>query len=93
VFTPISLGAHDTIRSKHRFERLARSQGVSIDAYNGDNGIFVSRKFRLDMDNLSQNLNLSGVGTHHQNVIAEPQIQTIVECARTMLRHAALHCF
>jgi hypothetical protein len=87
----VSLGAHDTIRSKHCFERLARSHGVSIDAYHGDNGIFVSREFRLDMDILSQNLTLSGVGAHHQNAIAERQIRTIVECARTMLHHAALH--
>jgi hypothetical protein len=86
----VSLGAHDTIRSKHRFKRLARSHGVSIDAYHGDNGIFVSREFRLNMDNLSQNLTLSGVGAHHQNAIAERQIRTIVECARTMLHHAAL---
>jgi hypothetical protein len=87
----VSLGAHDTVRSKTHFERLARSHGISNEGYHGDNGIFVSREFRLDLDNQSQKLTLSGVGAHHQNAVAERQIRTIVECARTMLHHAFLH--
>jgi hypothetical protein len=48
-FHQVSLGAHDTIRSKHLSERVARSRGVSVDRYHGDNGIFVSREFRVDL--------------------------------------------
>jgi hypothetical protein len=91
-----SLGGHDIVRSKRFFDRLARTFGVSVDSYHGDNGIFVSREFRLDLDEHEQTISLSGVGAHHQNGVAERQICTIVECARTMLHHSFLHwgtCF
>ena len=42
------------------------------------------------MLNDKQSLSLSGVGTAHQNAVAERGIKTVVNMARTMLLHAAL---
>jgi hypothetical protein len=38
-----------------------------------------------------QSIQFSGVGAHHQNGLAEGYIRIVVEMARTMMQHAALH--
>jgi len=40
---------------------------------------------------LSQTLDFSGVGAHHQNEVTEQAIQTISSWAQNMLLHASLH--
>ena len=36
----VSLGATETLRGKHMFERIAQTCGVQILSYKGDNGVF-----------------------------------------------------
>ncbi|MGH3624340.1 MAG: hypothetical protein ACRDQ5_21565, partial [Sciscionella sp.] len=86
----VSFGAHDTIRSKNLFERMAMSSGVFIDNYHSDNGVFSSSEFRRHLESLQQGQTLSGVGAHHQNGVAERAIKTVVTRARTLMLHAAI---
>eukprot|EP00957_Ditylum_brightwellii_P073414 5578953-Ditylum_brightwellii.AAC.3 len=57
---------------KRDFKRFARGHGVSIKQYHGDNGFFKSKLWTEHCDVAGQEpTEMSGVGTHHQNAIAE----------------------
>jgi hypothetical protein len=87
----VSLGAAETIRGKHLFERVAGTCGVSIRNYRGDNGVFKAAEYVKDLNDRGQTIKYSGVGAHHQNGVAERAIRTISESARALLLHAAIH--
>ena len=87
----VSLRTADTLVSKRAFERIAKTCGKKIRSYHGDNGIFKSEDFAVDLEDSEQVLKLSGVGAHHQNGVAERAIQTVSEKARAMMQHAFLH--
>jgi len=87
----VSLRAMDTITAKNIFEREARLCGVRVTSYHGDNGIFKSKEFTQALQSLDQTINLSGIGAHHQNGVAERAIRTVTERACTMMYHAHLH--
>jgi hypothetical protein len=91
AYHQVSLSANDTIRSKMTFERDCHTHGVGVQAYHGDNGIFNSAEFIRELDKKGQGLQLSGVGAHHQNGVAERAIKTVMERARTLMLHAAIH--
>jgi hypothetical protein len=78
----VSLGANETVRGKHLFEREAGTCGVAIQNYRGDNGVYKTMEFRKDLADRKQTIQFSGVGAHHQNGIAERVIRTISESAR-----------
>ncbi len=79
------------IRGKHSFEQEARSYGVEIEKYCGDNGVYKLEEFLKDLLICGQTIEFSGVGAHHQNGVPERAIRTITESPRTMLLHAAIH--
>jgi Integrase core domain. len=87
----VSLGATETIRAKHKFERLAQRHGIKIKSYRGDNGVYKTKAFKDDLELFKQTMIHSGVGAHHQNGVAERAIRTITTCARTMMIHAMIH--
>jgi hypothetical protein len=91
AYHQVSLSANDTIRSKMNFERDCHTHGVGVQAYHGDNGIFNSAEFLRELDTKGQGIQLSGVGAHHQNGVAERAIKTVMERARTLMLHAAIH--
>jgi hypothetical protein len=86
-----SLCAADTVISKRAFGRAAKSSGVKIKAYHGDNGIFKSAEFQDTLTKLEQHLKFSGVGAHHQNGVTERSIRAVTEKAQTMMQHAYMH--
>ena len=83
-----STNAIQTLNGKHRFERMAHSHGVKIENYRADNGIFKSAVIKHDIEKNNQDITFCGVGAHHQNGVAERNIRTIVERARTLLLHS-----
>ena len=87
----VSLSAADTVKSKIRFERKASQEGVIIQSYHSDNGIFNSTDFMEHLNTRNQTIRFSGAGAAHQNGIAERAIKTMVNMARTMLIHADIH--
>jgi hypothetical protein len=91
VVPQVSLGANETIRAKHSFERDAKTCGVSVEHYRGDNGVYKSDEFKKDLLLRGQTIDYAGVGTHHQSGVAERAIRTVSESARAMMLHAAIH--
>ena len=87
----ISLRAGETLLGKRAFERETQAAGFRVKKYHGDNGIFTSEAWRNDCLSKEQELDLSGVGAHHQNGKAERAIRTITSLARAIMIHAALH--
>ena len=56
--------ADETITNKHRLESYARQDGVTIEGYHADNGVFASKAFKENCDLLYQLYTFSGVGAH-----------------------------
>ena len=80
----------ETLQAKARYEKCMPDMGVTIQAYQADNGIFAACTFVNNIESSLQNIKFSGVGAHHQNCIAEHPIQSILSKAQTILMHAAI---
>jgi hypothetical protein len=80
------------LKGKNTFEKGAAQFGVHIWTFKADNAPFSSIEFTNDVANKGQDIACSGVGSHHQNGVAERAIKTITSWARTMMLHAILHC-
>jgi hypothetical protein len=83
-----STGGAEAVDGKQQFEQFANTQGVKIKAYRADNGIMAKREYMASIELNQQKITLSGVNNHSQNGIAEWNIRTISDRARTMLLHA-----
>ena len=86
----VTLTAAETIAAKHRYEREMLSQGVTVVAYQADNGTFSAASFVKELHDRFQAVGYSGVGAAHQNGVAERNIGTIMSMARTNMLHAAV---
>eukprot|EP00957_Ditylum_brightwellii_P202745 15331587-Ditylum_brightwellii.AAC.1 len=73
-----------------RLDREAAESGVRIEAPHTDNGTFSSTECMSYLVAKQQPIRLSGVGTAHQNTVAERVIQTITYMARILLIYASL---
>ena len=91
VVNQVSLKAGETVAGKHSFDLFACTCGVDVVAYRGGNGIFKSKEYKADLAQQKQIILFSSIGAHHQNRVAERSICTVLESARSMLIHAALH--
>ena len=90
----VSLGADETIISKMHFkEWLWEMAAAEISHLHSDNGIFTADMFCADCKMKNQTQSFLGVGTKHQNAMAERAIQTIIYMARTFMVHLSLHWF
>jgi hypothetical protein len=83
-----STGGAEAVEGKRRFEQFANTQCVKIKAYRADNGIMAKREYMASIELNQQTITLSGVNNHSQNGIAERNIRTVSDRARTMLLHA-----
>jgi hypothetical protein len=79
--------AETTLEAKNAYEHLLQTFGHKVLAYHADNGRFAEKVFVQDVKDKAQNITYCGVGSHHQNGIAERLIRTLGEDARTMLAH------
>jgi hypothetical protein len=79
--------ADSTLEAKNAYEHLLATFGHKVLAYHADNGRFAESVFVQDIKDKAQNITYCGVGSHHQNGIAERRIRTLGEDARTMLAH------
>ena len=91
AYHQVSLSSNETLRSKLAFERNCFQDGVAVQAYHADNGIYNSAEWLREIDKKGQGQRLSGVGAHHQNGTAERAIKTVMTRARTIMLHALLH--
>lgn len=79
--------AETTLEAKNAYEHLLSTFGHRVMAYHADNGRFAETDFVQDVKDKAQNITYCGVGSHHQNGIAERRIRSLGEDARTMLAH------
>ena len=80
----------ETLQAKARYKKRMADMGVTVQAYQADNGIFATLDFVNNIESGLQNIKFSGVGANHQNGIAEHAIQSILSKAQTILMHAAI---
>jgi hypothetical protein len=78
----------ETILAKHAYERFLSLIGVTSKAYHADNGRFADKGFRNDCISCNQVITFCGIGSHHQNGIAERKIKELTLGGRTLLLHA-----
>jgi len=78
----------ETILAKHAYERFLSSIGVTSKAYHADNGRFADKGFCDNCVASNQVITYCGVGSHHQNGIAERKIKELMLRGRTLLLHA-----
>ncbi len=77
--------------SKSQFECEAAHCGVTVDHYHTDNGIFMKSQFCDALLSANQGHTISGVGSHHQNGLAERAIKTIQDMTCAMMIHLSVH--
>jgi hypothetical protein len=88
VYLMKDLTLAETLMAKHADEKYLASFGVESKAYHADNGHFADKGFRDDCNSCNQTITFCGVGSHHQNGIAERKIKDITLGAWTLLLHA-----
>ena len=71
----------ETLQAKARYKKCMADMGVTVQAYQADNGIFAARAFVNNIESGLQNIRFSGVGAHQQNGIAERALQSILSKA------------
>jgi hypothetical protein len=87
----MGFSSSETICAKQNFEQLALGNGVLIQDYLTDNGIFSKTKFVDHIRQHNQQIHYCGVNAHHKNAIAERAIRTVSELSRALLLHASSH--
>ncbi len=88
IFLMQDLTLAETILAKHTYKRFLSSIGVSLKAYHADNGQFADKRFCDDCTSCNQVITFCGVGSHHQNGIAEQKIKELTLGGQTLLLHA-----
>ena len=88
IYLQKSTSGEETVEAKKAFERYCAQRGVKVLHYHADNGIFTAIEWKSDCECKQQGLTFTGVGTHHQNGVAERRIKELTHMAQTMLIHA-----
>jgi hypothetical protein len=91
VFLQEDLTMDSTLDGKLDYERRASAFGVTVKGYHADNGHFADTTWRDSCVALKQSFQFCGVGSHHQNGIAERRIHDLSYAARASLLHAIQH--
>lgn len=89
VYLQKSASAEETVEAKKAFEAYSRRQGIHVENYLADNGIFKAHGWVAECKQARQGLTFAGVNAHHQNGVAERRIRELQELARASLIHAS----
>ena len=90
VYLMRNLTLDEIILAKNAYERLLHSIWVIAKLYHADNGRFVDKGFIDECKSGNQMITFCGVGSHHQNGIAERKIKSLTLEGRTLLLHAKI---
>ena len=74
--------------AKAAFEKYCLANGVNVQHYHTDNGIFACRQWQDDCTAKRQGFTYSGVNAHHQSGRVERRIRSLQDQGRSMLIHA-----
>ena len=83
--------AGETVASKNDLEKRAREEGFTIKSFHSDNGVFALKEFTDNCKRQDQKIDFNGVGTQHQNGVAERNIKTVASWAQANMLHSAYH--
>jgi len=86
-----STSGTEAVEGRQQFEQLTYTNGEKVKAYRADNGIMANKAYLQHVELHQQSISLAGVNSHSQNGMAERNICTICDRARTMLYHAIEH--
>jgi hypothetical protein len=75
----------ENMAAKNAYEAKVAEFGVCVRSYHGDNGQFSETLWLSDVAEKNQQVTFCGVGSHHQNGIAEKRIRDLTEYAWTLL--------
>jgi hypothetical protein len=87
VYLMKDLMLSETLLAKQAYECFLALLDVESKAYHADNGCFADKGFRDDCTSSNQMITFCGLGSHHQNGIAECKIKDITLGGRTLLLH------
>jgi hypothetical protein len=90
-FPQFSTKSTETLKSVARLEAYASKEGFRIRNFHSDNGMFSTVEFKDHQDTHNIKYNFSGVGAHFQNGVAERNIKTVAQWARTNMLHLTTH--
>jgi hypothetical protein len=88
VYLMKDLTLSETPLAKHAYEHFPASLGVESKSYHAYNGLFADKSFRDNYISSNQTITFCGIGSHHQNEIAERKIKDITLDGQTLLLHA-----
>ena len=77
--------------AKRKIEHDLNTISCQVLQCHSKNRVFKSKEFQADLKVKGQTIDFSGVGAHHQNSVSERAICTVVELARTLIIHQAMH--
>ena len=87
----LGFSSSEMICAKQNFEKLALDNGVIVESYHANNGVFKVNAFVSHIWEHNQKLSYCGVNAHHKNAVAEWAIRTVSQSACALLLHAALN--
>ena len=86
----VTISSNKTIKAVFLYKHYASNNGVFIQAYHDDNGVFTSKNFMDSLIEKEQHISFSGYGADHQNGVSERVIQTVTQMDRTIPIHSAM---
>jgi hypothetical protein len=87
VYLMQNLSLEETILAKHGYRQFFTAIDVTAKVYHADKGHFADKGFCDECTSSNQVITFCGVGSHHQNGIAEQKIKELTLVARTLLLH------
>ena len=88
----VAIKATETVKAKLIFEREDKSQGVMINIYHTENGIFNTSKFMEELLKKQKKIRFSGSSDSHQNGSEERAIKTVVTMESAILMQDWMIC-
>ena len=88
----MAINSTENVKAKLTFDREDNIQGLMINVYHIDNGIFNTSKFMDELSKKQQNIRFSGASISHQNWSAELAIKTVFTMASAILMQAWVIC-
>ena len=88
----VDINATETVKANLTFDREDKIQGVMINVYHTDNGIFNTSKFIEEMMKNQKKIRFSEASASHQNEAAEKAIKTVVNMESAILMQDWMIC-
>ena len=90
-FCQLSNNAAKTVWNTHKLEKLACDKSFTIKLYHSYNMVFATKEFKDDCKSYDQAVDFNGVGTQHQDQVAEHNIKIIASWTCVNMLHLAFY--